>query len=66
MYYVLYIFSVDLQERLRFIRAYMESDASPHNFLKEEEFVKEIESYTLASHLHWGLWGIISVSSTGV
>ena len=44
----------------------MESDVSPPSFLKEEEFVKEIESYTLASHIHWGLWGIISVSSSGV
>lgn len=26
-----------------------------------EQLVQDIENYTLASHLFWGLWGIISV-----
>jgi len=27
-----------------------------------EDLVKDAERYTLANHLFWGLWGIISVS----
>lgn len=27
-----------------------------------EELLDDVEKYTLASHLFWGLWGIISVS----
>lgn len=26
-----------------------------------DQLVHEVEKYTLASHLFWGLWGIISV-----
>lgn len=26
-----------------------------------EQLVQDVENYTLASHLFWGLWGIISV-----
>lgn len=26
-----------------------------------EQLIKDVENYTLASHLFWGLWGIISV-----
>jgi len=29
-----------------------------------ENLIKSIEKYTLASHLVWGLWGIISVGSS--
>ena len=58
----LHVFFVDLRERLRFVGAYMESSGTTPNSSKVEELVKEIERYTLASHLHWGLWGIISVS----
>lgn len=28
-----------------------------------QQLVDEVEKYTLASHLLWGLWGIISVLS---
>ena len=28
-----------------------------------EQLLQEIEKYTLANHLFWGIWGIISVSS---
>ena len=28
-----------------------------------EQLLQEIEKYTLANHLFWGVWGIISVSS---
>jgi choline/ethanolamine kinase len=27
-----------------------------------KDFIRGIEKYALASHLFWGLWGIISVS----
>jgi choline/ethanolamine kinase len=55
------VFSADLEERLRFVRAYLESSGTTPSSSKVEELVKEIERYTLASHLHWGLWGVISV-----
>lgn len=29
-----------------------------------EKLNEDVEKYTLASHLTWGLWGIISVFST--
>lgn len=29
-----------------------------------EKLLEDVEKYTLASHLTWGLWGIISVFST--
>ena len=28
-----------------------------------EQLLDEVEKYTLANHLFWGMWGIISVSS---
>jgi choline/ethanolamine kinase len=28
-----------------------------------QQLLDEVEKYTLASHLLWGLWGIVSVSS---
>lgn len=27
-----------------------------------EKVVQDVEKYTLANHLFWGIWGIISVS----
>lgn len=29
--------------------------------LEVDKMLEEVEKYTLASHLFWGLWGIISV-----
>ncbi|CAN0928333.1 Probable choline kinase 2 [Linum grandiflorum] len=45
-----------LEERCRFIRAYLDEPT-------EEEVMQLaecVEKYTLANHLFWGLWGIIS------
>lgn len=28
-----------------------------------ERLVKDVEEFVLASHLHWSLWGIMSVST---
>ncbi|QCD95520.1 choline/ethanolamine kinase [Vigna unguiculata] len=46
----------DLKERKRFVLAYLSaSDGS-----EVEQLLQEIEKYTLANHLFWGVWGIIS------
>ncbi|XP_077215271.1 putative choline kinase 2 isoform X2 [Tasmannia lanceolata] len=47
-------------ERKRFIRMYLGSPGDKANELDEDQLVQEVEKYTLASHLVWGLWGIIS------
>ncbi|CAI9089536.1 OLC1v1024124C1 [Oldenlandia corymbosa var. corymbosa] len=49
-----------LEERKRFIRVYLgcsDDDDSGHVL---DQLVQEVEKYTLASHLFWGLWGLIS------
>uniref|UniRef100_A0A5B6Z513 Putative choline kinase 2 isoform X3 n=1 Tax=Davidia involucrata TaxID=16924 RepID=A0A5B6Z513_DAVIN len=49
-----------LEERQRFVRIYLSSSGDQPSDLEMEELVQDIEKYTLASHLLWGLWGIIS------
>ncbi|CAN0843777.1 Probable choline kinase 2 [Linum grandiflorum] len=44
------------EERRRFVTAYMSSSGGK----EVEPFLKDVENYTLGSHLFWGLWGIIS------
>lgn len=53
-----------LEERRRFLRVYLTSAVSgagnqPNN-LEVDKMLEEVEKYTLASHLLWGLWGVIS------
>ncbi|KAL9147617.1 hypothetical protein ABFS82_13G184600 [Erythranthe guttata] len=48
-----------LEERKRFLRIYLSGSGNPSD-LEVERLLHEVEKYTLASHLHWGLWGIIS------
>ncbi|XP_010247212.1 PREDICTED: probable choline kinase 2 isoform X2 [Nelumbo nucifera] len=48
-----------LEERQRFLHIYMSSGDQPGD-LEVEQLVQDVEKYTLASHLFWGLWGIIS------
>ncbi|KAH7548440.1 hypothetical protein JRO89_XS14G0129200 [Xanthoceras sorbifolium] len=68
----------DLEERQRFLRAYLGStDIDPCfsdaikelrpcpfcdqlNDVEVNQLLQDVEKYTLASHLIWGLWGIIS------
>lgn len=50
----------DLEERQRFVRAYLGSTGGQLSDVEVEQLLQDIEKYTLASHLTWGLWGIIS------
>ncbi|KAM7492405.1 hypothetical protein LguiA_035326 [Lonicera macranthoides] len=49
-----------LKERQRFLHIYLSCSGDKLCNQKVEQLVQEIEKYTLASHLFWGLWGIIS------
>ncbi|KAK2634386.1 hypothetical protein Ddye_029178 [Dipteronia dyeriana] len=50
----------DLEERQRFLLAYMGSTGDQLNDVEMSQLLEDVEKYTLASHLIWGLWGIIS------
>ncbi|KAL5732672.1 hypothetical protein ACOSP7_032023 [Xanthoceras sorbifolium] len=50
----------DLEERQRFLRAYLGSTGDQLNDVEVNQLLQDVEKYTLASHLIWGLWGIIS------
>ncbi|KAJ3694137.1 hypothetical protein LUZ60_009617 [Juncus effusus] len=50
----------DVEERRRFVRTYLSSSGENPSNSEIEKFLEEIEKYSLASHLFWGLWGIIS------
>lgn len=57
----------DFKERSRFIEAYLKASGGVSTALSEgEELVEEVECYTLASHLHWGLWGILSSTFSNI
>lgn len=49
-----------LEKRQRFLRIYLGHAGDQPNDLELEVLVQDVEKYTLASHLLWGLWGIIS------
>lgn len=50
----------DLDERQRFIHTYLSCSGDQPSPSEVERLVQEVEKYTLATHLFWGLWGIIS------
>ncbi|KAK9122633.1 hypothetical protein Sjap_012235 [Stephania japonica] len=50
----------DLEERRRFVHVYLSSSGDEPSDFEVEELLQDIRKYTLASHLLWGLWGIIS------
>ncbi|PKA64500.1 choline/ethanolamine kinase [Apostasia shenzhenica] len=50
----------DLEERKRFIKLYLKSSVEEPSTEELENLIQLVEKYTLASHLVWGLWGIIS------
>ena len=50
----------DFEERERFIRAYLRSSGEQPSESEVENLLQAVEKYTLANHLFWGIWGIIS------
>ncbi|XP_059279957.1 probable choline kinase 1 [Lycium ferocissimum] len=50
----------DLEERQRFVRAYLSSSGHQPSDEEVKKLTDEAEKYTLANHLFWGLWGVIS------
>ncbi|GLU06939.1 hypothetical protein SLE2022_239230 [Rubroshorea leprosula] len=50
----------DLDERWRFVYNYLMSSGNEPSDAEVEQLVNDSEKYTLANHLFWGLWGIIS------
>ncbi|CAL0303601.1 unnamed protein product [Lupinus luteus] len=51
---------IDLEERRRFIRTYLSSSGQQPSESEVEQLLNDVEKYTLATHLLWGVWGIIS------
>ncbi|KAJ6998243.1 choline kinase 3 isoform X1 [Populus alba x Populus x berolinensis] len=49
-----------LEERRRFVDTYLSSAGKQPSEDEAVLLLHEVERYTLASHLFWGLWGIIS------
>ncbi|KAK6257767.1 hypothetical protein QUC31_001226 [Theobroma cacao] len=50
----------DLEERQRFISAYLTPSGNEPGEAEVAQLLNDAEKYTLANHLFWGLWGIIS------
>ncbi|XP_061375426.1 probable choline kinase 2 [Gastrolobium bilobum] len=50
----------DLEERQRFVKTYLSSSGEQPSDSEVEQLLDEVEKYTLANHLLWCLWGIIS------
>ncbi|KAE9592507.1 putative phosphotransferase with an alcohol group as acceptor [Lupinus albus] len=49
-----------LEERQRFINIYLSSEGKKPSNIEVEHLLNAAEKYTLANHLFWGLWGVIS------
>ncbi|XP_071690127.1 probable choline kinase 2 isoform X2 [Rutidosis leptorrhynchoides] len=47
-------------ERRKFLHVYLSSSGNQPNDVELDTVLEEVEKYTLASHLFWGLWGVIS------
>uniref|UniRef100_A0A0E0PQF8 Choline kinase N-terminal domain-containing protein n=1 Tax=Oryza rufipogon TaxID=4529 RepID=A0A0E0PQF8_ORYRU len=50
----------DTDEQKQFVQSYLSSSGEEPDAEKVNNLIKSIEKYTLASHLIWALWGIIS------
>ncbi|KAL6614609.1 hypothetical protein ACP70R_036879 [Stipagrostis hirtigluma subsp. patula] len=50
----------DIDEQKRFVKTYLSTSGEEPDAEEVENLLQSIEKYTLASHLVWGLWGIIS------
>jgi thiamine kinase-like enzyme len=58
------------EEQLRFIRSYLEEfspEASTEQVEKEAQVIrKQVEQFSLCSHLYWGMWGIIQAPMSNI
>ncbi|XP_054790830.1 probable choline kinase 2 isoform X1 [Prosopis cineraria] len=50
----------DLEERQGFVKIYLSAEGKKPSNAEVEQLVNNSEKYTLANHLFWGLWGLIS------
>lgn len=50
----------DLEERRRFVQSYLSCTGNQPSDAEVDQLIDDVEKYTLANHLFWGLWGIIS------
>ncbi|XP_076909584.1 putative choline kinase 3 [Bidens hawaiensis] len=50
----------DLEDRRRFVQSYLSSTGNQPCDDEVDQLLDDIEKYTLANHLFWGIWGIIS------
>ncbi|KAL6620590.1 hypothetical protein ACP70R_035729 [Stipagrostis hirtigluma subsp. patula] len=50
----------DTNEQKQFVQTYLSSSGKDPDAEEVDNLIRSIEKYTLASHLVWGLWGIIS------
>lgn len=50
----------DFEARKRFVQSYLNCSGEKSDPLEVGNLLQCIEKYTLASHLTWGLWGLIS------
>ncbi|XP_062206770.1 probable choline kinase 2 [Phragmites australis] len=50
----------DIDEQCKFVQTYLSSSGEQTSHEQVEKLLGLIAKYTLASHLFWGLWGIIS------
>lgn len=49
-----------LEERKRFVHKYLSSSGNEPSETEVDQLVDDVEKYTLANHIFWGLWGLIS------
>lgn len=50
----------DLEERVRFIKEYLNTSGQTIKDKEVEQILEYIEKYTLVCHIHWSLWSLIS------
>ncbi|KAG9143759.1 hypothetical protein Leryth_011425 [Lithospermum erythrorhizon] len=48
------------EERFQYLRTYLSYAGNTATETEVEQLANEVEMYTLANHIFWGLWGIIS------
>ncbi|KAH7366277.1 hypothetical protein KP509_18G070700 [Ceratopteris richardii] len=56
----------DVQERQRFIRAYLGSPDMDISQSRVDKLSSEVDFYEMPSHIHWALWGLISHYVNGI
>jgi len=58
-----YIYVISLHEPVSYSCFHDDSGEQPSD-TEVQQLVDEVEKYALASHLLWGIWGVISVIIT--